>query len=64
MQYGLIEKDKIILKKEKDFLDEDRNKIEEAIKNTIINFIENILDEKNIKLNHIELIGISAPRKN
>ena len=59
---GLVQDDKIIMKKERSFLDEDRKNIKKAIKDSIIKFIEEILHEADLKLKDIELIGIAAPR--
>ena len=59
---GLVQDDKIIIKKERSFLDEDRKNIKKVIKDSIIKFIEEILHEADLKLNDIELIGIAAPR--
>ena len=58
---GIVENDKIICKKEKDFVEEDRKDIENVIKNVIIEFIEKNLKESNTELSSIEKIGIAAP---
>lgn len=59
---GLVENDKIINKKEKSFLEDERKDIKKTIEDSIINFIEEILNDENLKLDDIELIGIAAPR--
>ena len=59
---GLVENDKIINKKEKSFLEDERKDIKKTIENSIISFIEEILNDENLNLDDIELIGIAAPR--
>ena len=61
MQYGLVDGGSIIAKKERDFTYEDKEHIEEIIKKSIIEYIQNLLDEKNIDIKDIEKIGIAAP---
>lgn len=58
---GLIEEDKILISKEKNFTREDRKNIEETIINQIDKLISEILDEKNISIKQIDLIGIASP---
>lgn len=58
---GLIERGKIVCKRERDFSDEDRKDIEKVIENSIRNLIEEILEEKELKIEEINKIGISAP---
>lgn len=61
---GLIEEGRIIEKREKNFLDEEREKIEEIIENTILSNIKGLLKSSNLTLKEIERIGIAAPRLN
>ncbi len=63
MQFGLIEKNKVILKKESDFDKGSKDDIKEIIVNKIEQYVNEILVEKKINLEDIELIGIAAPRK-
>lgn len=59
---ALLDKnEKIILKKEKDFLKEEKENIKITIVDTISRFIKEILKEKDISLECIELIGIAYP---
>ena len=58
---GLIEDDKILISKEKNFTREDRENIKETIIFQIDKLISEILEEKNIFMNDIELIGIASP---
>ncbi|MCI8620407.1 MAG: ROK family protein [Clostridia bacterium] len=58
---GLIEKGEIIAKREKDFEKEDRKSIEKVIEKTIIDFTEEILKERNLKVSEIEKIGLAVP---
>lgn len=51
----------IISKRERDFIEEDRNHIGEVIENTVVNYIEEILKEKELDISQIEKIGIAAP---
>lgn len=62
MQYGLVENGKILVKKEKDFSQEDKADIKRTIIKTIEKYIEEIVKMENIKTKDIELIGIAAPR--
>ena len=59
--FGLIEDERILLKRERDFTVEDREGIEQAIEKTIVEYIEEILLERNITIKEIERIGIAAP---
>ena len=59
---GLVDKDKIIYKFEKNFTKEDKNNIEQTIKKYIFEGIENISKVENIA--NIEMIGVATPRKN
>lgn len=61
MEYGLIENEKIIIKREKDFDAEDKEHIKETIEKTAIEYIEEILKEKSLDIHEIERIGIAAP---
>lgn len=63
LQFGLIEKNKVILKKESDFDKGSKDDIKEIIVNKIEQYVNEILVEKKINLEDIELIGIAAPRK-
>lgn len=58
---GLVENQVIIASKEKNFNREDRKNIEETIISTIIGLIQELIDENNLKIDEIELIGIAAP---
>ena len=58
---GLIEGDKILISKEKNFTREDRENIKQTIIVQIDKLISEILEEKNIAINDIELIGIASP---
>ena len=59
--FGLIEDERILLKRERDFTVEDREGIEQAIEKTIVEYIEELLLERNITIKEIERIGIAAP---
>ena len=59
--FGLIEDERILLKRERDFTVEDREGIEQAIEKTIVEYIEEILLKRNITIKEIERIGIAAP---
>ena len=58
---GLVEKNNILIKKEKDITSIDKEKIEEFLIKSIIEYINEILKENNIKINDIEKIGIASP---
>ncbi len=59
---GLVNKEKILYKYEKIFTKEDKENIKQTIKKYISEGIENIL--KIEKLENIEMVGVSVPRKN
>lgn len=61
MEFGLVENGKILVKRERDFLNEDKVNIESAIENAAVGYIEEILSEKNIDKREIDTIGIAAP---
>ena len=63
LQFGLIEKDKVILKKEMDFSKENKENIKDVIITKIEQYVKEILNEKKLSLKDIKLIGIAAPRK-
>lgn len=58
---GLVDKDKIISIKDKNFTKEDRENIEEVILEEIFTYTEELLSEANLKKEDIKLIGIAAP---
>ena len=58
---GLINEDKIIISKEKNFTREDRENFKETIIIQIDKMIKEILEEENLTINEIELIGIASP---
>ena len=58
---GLIDREKIIASKEKDFNREDRKNIEATIICSIQMLINELLDENNLNIDEIERIGIAAP---
>lgn len=59
---GLVDnKGKIVAKKEKNTNAEDRKNIYKAIEETIAVSINEILRDKNIKIEEIEMIGIACP---
>ena len=58
---GLIDEDRILLARDKNFSDEDRKDIRRAIFSFVDSLISEILKEKNIKMSNIELIGIASP---
>lgn len=57
---GLVEEDKIILKKDQSFLKEERENIEEVIEKRIQIFVYRLLEEKGLNLNDIEKIRHSG----
>lgn len=63
MRFGLIDNGKIIDLKEKDFLQEEREKICNVIENTLTEYINSLLLENKVGIDKIEKIGIAAPRK-
>ena len=58
---GLIENNEILILKERNFNREDRENLKENIIKYIEIMISEILTEKNIKINDVELIGIASP---
>lgn len=58
---GLVDKDKILITKDKNFTAEDKKDIQNVIINTSIEFINEILEEAKLTLNDIKLIGIASP---
>lgn len=58
---GLIENDQILISKDKNFTREDRENIKETIIIQIDKLISEILEEKKITINEINLIGIASP---
>ena len=58
---GLIEEDSIIAVKEKNFNSEDKNNLKEVIIKFINKSIPEILEENNLNISDIELIGIASP---
>ena len=58
---GLVEGEKIISKRERDFIEEDRYNIEQSIEKTVGKYIKEILEENNLSVQEIEKIGIAAP---
>ena len=58
---GLIEKEKILMSKERNFNREDRENFEVSIIKYINLLIEEILRENNSSIQEIELIGIANP---
>lgn len=58
---GLVENGKIIIKKEKDITNTDKENIEGFLIESIVKYINEILDKENIKMNDIEKIGIASP---
>lgn len=58
---GLVENGKIIIKKEKDITNTDKENIEGFLIESIVQYINEILDEENIKINDIEKIGMASP---
>lgn len=58
---GLVKNGKIIMKKERDITNIDKENIEGFLIETMVQYINEILDEKNIKMKDIEKIGIASP---
>lgn len=58
--FGLVEEDRIILKKEQSFLKEERERIEEVIEKRIAKFAHELLEEKGLNLKEIEKIRNSS----
>ena len=61
---GLVDNDKIIDIRERDFLQEERDRICEVIENTMIEYISEILTKNRISIKEIERIGLAVPGKN
>lgn len=60
---GLVDNGKIIDIRERDFFEEDRDKIEKVIENTLVEYINELLTENKISINNVENIGLAVPRK-
>lgn len=58
---GLVDRDKIIKSKDKNFTLEDKKDIQNVIINTILNYIDELLIEENLTKQDIKLIGIASP---
>ena len=58
---GLINKDKILDSKQRNFVDSDKKNIKKSIVKYAIAMIEEIMKEGNLDKNQIELIGIASP---
>ncbi len=58
---GLVQEDKIIDIKEKQFNRQDRVNIEETITNSIMKMLTELLQENNLLIEDVDLIGIAAP---
>lgn len=58
---GLVDKDKIIKIKDKNFTQEDKENIEEVILDAIFTYTEELLKEENLSKEDIKLVGIAAP---
>lgn len=58
---GLVENEKIIIKKERDITNTDKGNIEGFLIESIVQYINEILNEKNIKMDDIEKIGMASP---
>ncbi len=58
---GIIDEDKIIDTKQKNFTDEDKQDIKKVIIESSISMIKNLLDDNKIMKSQIELIGIASP---
>jgi len=56
------EEGRVLLKKEKDFLKEERTNLEKVIEETIAKYILEILEQAGLQINDIEIIGIATPR--
>ena len=53
---GLTKDEKILIKRERDFLDSEKRNIKTVIVEIITDYIREILEEANLKLNEIEQI--------
>lgn len=58
---GIIDNNEIIISKDKNFNKIDKENIEKSIIDFIDQLIEEVLEEKNVKIENIELIGIASP---
>lgn len=58
---GLINEDKILDTRERNFDENDRKDIRQTIVNTSVNMIDEILKTRGIKKEDIELVGIASP---
>lgn len=58
---GIIDSSEIVASKEKNFNRDDRKNIEQTILDTIQNLINELLNENNLMIDDIELIGIATP---
>ncbi len=58
---GLVQEDKIIDIKEKQFNRQDRVNIEETITNSIMKMLTELLQENNLLIEDVDLIGIASP---
>lgn len=58
---GIIEDEKILISKDRNFNKQDKENIEESILNFINELINDLLKEKNIDIKSIEFIGIASP---
>ena len=61
IEVGLIDNDKIIDKRERNFTDEDRSYIQDIIINTSTNMIDELLEKNQVNKSDIDLIGIASP---
>ena len=61
---GLINEDKILDTRQKNFIDIDRKNIRETIIENSIEMINELLKSKGISKENIELVGIASPRIN
>lgn len=61
LSVGLVYKDKIIDKREKNFTDSDRVDIKKTIVDTAVYMVEELLKSQNISKDKIELLGIASP---
>lgn len=58
---GLVEKDKILITRDKNFTLDDRKNIQNVVIDTSLNFIDEILEESKLTIKDIELVGIASP---
>lgn len=59
---ALVEKGNILTKREEDLKNEATERVKEKVVEKICELIKEILQEKNLNMESIEGIGISAPR--